>query len=416
MTSGNFTSVPLSSITVNREERQRRTLSRVDEIAESMARVGQIHPIIITRDNVLVAGETRYTAAQQLGWTSIAVQYTDELDPLQLQLIELEENTRRVDIDWKDQCLAIAKYHKLRSKIESEWTRALTADALGISRPTVTQYLAVAEELEKGTEQIKAAPKYSVARGLTERKKARARNEILSNISLSDTPAEPRPKPAIPLIHTNFFEWVKDYSDEPFNFLHCDFPYGIKIGGHGQAADASYGNYNDDPDVYWALIQTLGDNIDKLVAPSAHMLFWFSMKYYKETRERLTDMGWSVWSHPVIWGKSDNTGILPAANYAPRQIYETAFHCFRGKRPIVLPVANLYWGPSPKNRIHTSEKPIAMLSHFFRMYVDESTHMLDPTCGSGNAVKAALRAKAHRAIGLEQDENFYAAAVAAWES
>lgn len=144
------------------------------------------------------------------------------------------------------------------------------------------------------------------------------------------------------------------------------------------------------------------------------MMFWFSMKFYEKTREILMKQGWQVGIHPLVWGKSDNTGIIPDARMGPRQIYETAFHCIRGKRPIARAVANLYWGPAPKT-IHMSEKPVAMLEHFFRMYVDESTRLLDPTCGSGNALKAALRHGAPYVRGIERDENFYGAAVAAWD-
>lgn len=54
-----------------------------------------------------------------------------------------------------------------------------------------------------------------------------------------------------------------------------------------------------------------------------------------------------------------------------------------------------------------SEKSFDMLSHFFRMLIDDSTVMLDPTCGSGMAVKAAEAAGAHYSLGLELDPFFY---------
>ena len=63
-----------------------------------------------------------------------------------------------------------------------------------------------------------------------------------------------------------------------------------------------------------------------------------------------------------------------------------------------------------------SEKSLAMLSHFFRMLVDDSTRMIDPTCGSGNAVKAAANAGASFVLGLERDPTFYENAIAAWNN
>jgi predicted RNA methylase len=42
--------------------------------------------------------------------------------------------------------------------------------------------------------------------------------------------------------------------------------------------------------------------------------------------------------------------------------------------------------------------------HVLKSYVDEHTHMLDPTCGSGSAIKACAElAPRATAIGLEID-------------
>ena len=71
MTSGSFTSISLSSILVNRAERQRRELPNIDILADSIKRLGLIHPIVIDRDNNLVAGERRLEACRTLGWTHI---------------------------------------------------------------------------------------------------------------------------------------------------------------------------------------------------------------------------------------------------------------------------------------------------------------------------------------------------------
>jgi DNA modification methylase len=55
---------------------------------------------------------------------------------------------------------------------------------------------------------------------------------------------------------------------------------------------------------------------------------------------------------------------------------------------------------------HMSTKPEPMLRHFFRMFVDENTYMLDPTCGSGTALRAAEALDAAYVQGIEIDEEF----------
>ena len=79
MTSGKFKLILVDSIIINREERQRRDLSDIEWLADSIMRSGLIHPIVITADNVLVAGERRVLAVQSLGWTHIAVQLVEAL-------------------------------------------------------------------------------------------------------------------------------------------------------------------------------------------------------------------------------------------------------------------------------------------------------------------------------------------------
>jgi len=94
-------------------------------------------------------------------------------------------------------------------------------------------------------------------------------------------------------------------------------------------------------------------------------------------------------------------------------VYETCIMASRGDRPIVQPVANTVSHPNVKE-IHKSEKPVNMLHHFFRMFVDESTRMIDPTMGSGNAVYLAEGMGAKSALGLERDPEFLKAATASY--
>ncbi len=54
-----------------------------------------------------------------------------------------------------------------------------------------------------------------------------------------------------------------------------------------------------------------------------------------------------------------------------------------------------------------SEKPKPVLRHFFRLFVDEYSTVLDPTCGSANALMVAEEMGAKQVLGLEIDKEFY---------
>ena len=63
-------------------------------------------------------------------------------------------------------------------------------------------------------------------------------------------------------------------------------------------------------------------------------------------------------------------------------------------------VSDTYSSPSD-NALHMSAKPEPMLRYFMGMFCDEHSRVLDPTCGSGSALRAAESLKAERVLGLE---------------
>ena len=86
--------IPIEEIKV--KKRIRKEMGDISALAESLKRFGQISPIVITKNNVLVAGERRLEAARTLGWTSISVIVTDIDDELSRLEYEREENTQRL--------------------------------------------------------------------------------------------------------------------------------------------------------------------------------------------------------------------------------------------------------------------------------------------------------------------------------
>ncbi|MBM61943.1 MAG: hypothetical protein CL484_03205 [Acidobacteria bacterium] len=442
----NFQVVPIDSITINRPERQRKELKDLEPLARSIQENGLIHPPTVTSDLILIAGERRFTACRDLlGYTHITVSIREEDETTSSQRrLELAENVERLDLDWKDKCHAIREYHNLAVEEDSTWTMEASARALNMGSAVVSRHISLANELDLGTELIVNASQYSVALGIMDRMRERREQaskdklrdmlggstkteptsdplddvvgSILgtdsapaSNVDTGDLTNEPELEPVsgiTPFRCSDFIKFSQAYSGEPYNFLHCDFPYGVNAGKHNSGAAKSFGGYDDSEDVYWELLDALGNSMDTLVSSHAHMMFWYSMDYHAETVARLTSFGWKVNPFPLIWFKSDNSGILPDPKRGPRRNYETALLCTRGDRKIIQAVSNVCPHPNTKH-IHMSEKPIGMLRHFFRMFVDDTTSLLDPTMGSGNAVVLAEHLGAARSRGLERDKTFY---------
>jgi len=57
--------------------RHRKDMGDIGALAASIADIGLLQPIVVTPDNRLIAGERRLRAAEELGWTEIAVRMID---------------------------------------------------------------------------------------------------------------------------------------------------------------------------------------------------------------------------------------------------------------------------------------------------------------------------------------------------
>lgn len=104
--------VEISSILLKKRIRQE--LQGVEDLAESMDRLGQLHPIILTDRKVLVAGRRRLEAAKSLGWKTIEATIMAPGSTLSQKEIELEENLQRQPLRGDEIQNAMFTIEKLR--------------------------------------------------------------------------------------------------------------------------------------------------------------------------------------------------------------------------------------------------------------------------------------------------------------
>lgn len=472
--------LPLSSIVVDRETRQRKDLQITEQFLASIRQRGVLNPVIVQRDDgdtvTLIAGERRFAASQQLGLPDIPVRFLDDLSSIEAQIIELEENLCRTDLTWRDQVSAVYRVHQLYCELDPDWTASKTAEHIAVSSPSMAFYIRVGRSLDDPI--IANATSMSAAYNLLLRRDDRKFVNIMDDamiavrqqtatpilptapivaptsmeeaIALVEThrpdisgeekhalvqrtlvgtkealptilarPNVPAPAPQANLpsiIGDSFLDWAPLYTGRKFNFLHCDFPYGIDFNSGAQGGRNGWSGYDDSPEVFWNLCKCLCENRDKLLAASSHIMFWFSMDYYTEIFEFFRQ-NWPelrLQGHPLYWHKTDNVGVLPDPARGPRRVVETALIGSIGDRKIVKASSNAYGAPTDKS-IHQSTKPEPMLRYFFGMFVDQTTRMLDPTCGSGAALRAAESLGAEQVFGLEINDEHRQGALQALE-
>lgn len=208
-----------------------------------------------------------------------------------------------------------------------------------------------------------------------------------------------------PIACADFLTWVEAYRGPSFNFIHCDFPYGVNT------EDSLIETYENTPKIYESLFSCLLDNIPKLLSHSSHLMFWLNMRFYDDAKIRLRKAGLHVIDRPIIWLKSDSRGAAPGLKGTqPRHVYEAALLCSRGQRPLVKQFGDGYPAPNVSNPIHPTQKPEPMLKYFFAGLIDETTNFFDPTAGSGASIRAAEDMGARTVLGLELDPHYCAAA------
>lgn len=381
-------------------------------------------------------------------WTKIPCQFGTKLTDLDLHVFEWAENWNREDLSWQDKAQAIYKISGLLYKSDPEWTDVKTAARLAISPSQLSDFLTPYRVLASAPEQLRPELSRLISESTSP---ISAKNAIgakmerhgvqvqrrqgsgmigLAAFAAADKAEMPQP-PTIKepqpttkpitlgeqlILCTNFHDWAANYEGEKFNFLHCDFPYGISYNEGGNfgsnPATIAIGNYDDSEEVYWELIETIIANRNRLLDSQAHIMFWFSQNMEAKTRQMFAD-AWPdaiIHSHKMIWVHPAKQTTPDPYRYGQRN-YETAMCISLGDRKVVRPIrlATVYDHETPK--VHRSEKPIPVLSHFFSMFIDGSSKVLDPTCGSATSIITAHRLGAAKVLGLEMDSEMHKQAV-----
>ena len=87
-------SVDIDAVRVR--DRYRVDLGSLGDLSESIRDIGLLHPIVVTRDLRLVAGQRRLEACRTLGWSEIPATFVTDLDEASALLVaERDENTCR---------------------------------------------------------------------------------------------------------------------------------------------------------------------------------------------------------------------------------------------------------------------------------------------------------------------------------
>jgi hypothetical protein len=161
-------SIPIDKIVVPGHRLRPLQPAKVDELAASIASLGQLQPSVVSRagdDYVVIAGVHRVEANRKLEHDRICAVIVDAVDADTAQLAEIDENLVRADLSPAERALHIGARKPLYEKLHPETKHGGTPGKTGGGKKAKgTKLGSFATETAKATGRSKTAVKRDVTR------------------------------------------------------------------------------------------------------------------------------------------------------------------------------------------------------------------------------------------------------------
>jgi len=400
--------------------RFRRDMGDIDTLAQSIAEVGLLHPIVITPDNMLIAGRRRLEAYKLLGLVDILATVVD------LQEIargEFAENEVRKDFTLSEKDAISRAIEPIEREAAQErmdtglpcvnFTQGKTMDkvahAVGTSRPTLAK---IREVVDSGDEELIAqmdeTGKVDGAYRKLKHKQWAAIDELSVDRALelaSDWEVTTgqvwqlgRHRLACGDCEDRTLASRLLGEDKPIMLLN-DPPYGM-------ALDTDYSKLpSTKPEGNKIYTPMHADNIlfqYKDFGLDCAEEFWFGADYY---RKSLPDGGsWLVWDKRV---EEKFDAMFGSA-------FELIWSKIKHKREIIRCNNTLFSGEKEaKNKLHPTIKPLKVIAWIVTRYSEEGDTIADFYAGSGTTILACERNN-RTCVAIEIEPKYIAVALQRW--
>lgn len=400
-----FTLMPLE-VKVNKDlPRWRREMGDVRELAESIKNKGQIHPILLDRDNNLVCGGRRLAACITAG-IAVKAAYTDQIDPLVLRELELEENLRRKAFTPGEEVLAVQELHNLKVKQhgaatsgkQGGWTLDQTAALVGKTRGSVISDLQLAEAVNQFPELGKATKKNAIAKAM---KGMERLQESIAGIHKHEAAIKANVD-RYKLYNGDSIPYMKGLKNGSIDILFTDPMYGINadktaigVGGVTGGTTSAGFTLDDSADPALRFLKTLAIESARFTTDKAHGYIFVGPEFFSLVRQMFVDAGWLAYVKPIIWIKA-SSGQCNVPHAWPSSCYEMAIY-IRKQNSKLVKEGQPDWlecpAVNPAVKTHPYEKPVGLIRNLLERCCYPGQTMYDPCMGSGASVEAGLQQK-----------------------
>lgn len=385
------------------------------ELRESIADYGLLHPIILRDGNILVAGERRLRAIQDMRDLGETLRYGGEAVPsglipavdlgdlssLDAEAIELDENLRRVDLSWQERASAISRLAALRSAQGNSDLGDLREE-LGCRHDSIKQSIAIAAHLD--SPDIAKATSIGDAFKILKRKEAAIKHEELSQRVGTTFSAH-----AHRIFNADAIEWMSAAEPNQFDCILTDPPYGMDA----QKFDNAGGRYTsithqyDDSSTNWPdLMQQFFEQSFRLAKPQAHLYVCCDIDKFDFLRVWANSAGWWVHRTPLIIHKLDGNRV-PWPEHGPRRQWEMILYAVKGKRPVLTIQSDVIETRlTEESYAHAAQKPTSLYRNLLNRTCRPGDTVLDPFSGTGTIFPSAHSLQL-KAVGVEKSVEYF---------
>ena len=409
--------------------RQRKEFApaKLKELADSIHEVGQIQPIVVDSNFILIAGERRLKAIKTIlknkdtyeNWAdfeTVKISIIDPTDDWHRHTIELQENIKREPLTPAEESRAVDDYERLMEKLKGKTKRGLgasegghsqkdTAKDLNMSQASVSDHRKVARVLDiaQHIPDLADLENETSKSGILGKFKAYKVKEIRAEIARRAMESHRQDLDGV-VILSDALDFLDTLEEESVDLVLTDLPFGIEVFESNTLAKSSHGTqWQDDEETVRDFVHELIPRLYLALKPNAHMWIfssWIQTFWIERACTLIPDLEFEY--PPWIWNKIKST---PAINGAATgdQTYEYLCHLRKGT--VSMPERlgpNLVSFQRPMSTKYPTERPLDLLKHFIEMCTLEGELVIDPCCGSGGHLVAAIQS-GRRALGCDKN-------------
>ena len=354
----------------------------VKYVANSIKEFGFKVPIIVDKNNVIVAGHTRYKACKELGIKNVPVIIADDLNEEQIKAFRLADNKVSEKAEWN--------FELLQEELED-----LDIDMSGFGFDIDLDVEEEKEIIEDDVPEVPEEPKAKLG-------------DIyqLGNHRLmcGDSTSE---EDVAKLMNGVKADMV--FTDPPYGMnLDTDFS-GMKSkifkGGNG-------GNFYEE-----GIVDTFTPDMLKTIFDlDIKETFIWGANYFAELLPNRNNGSW------IVWDKRANGNDDIEEDYSSDKMYGSCFELCWSKSKHKQDIARIKWAgmfgmekQDTHTRVHPTQKPIALCEWFIKRYSNDNNAILDLFGGSGSTLIACEQLN-RKCYMMELDPHYIDVIIQRWEN